>query len=873
MRVFILLITVLLSSFVASAQIQDDFSDGDFSSNPIWSGDDLQFKINSSKKLQLNSTGSDTSFLSTANTLLNNTEWRFYIKQSFNSSSNNHSRIYLVSDQADLKSNLNGYFIQFGSTQDDICLYRQDGNAVTKIISGTVGNTGNSVNEFTLKATRDVNGLWELFSDASAGSNFQSEGIATDITYTSTSYFGFWCKYTTSNSTKFYFDDVYVGTILVDTIPPVLVSIKTLDANHIDLFFNEALDSNTTNYYANYTVNNSFASPTTAQRDANDYSIVHLYFWSPFVQGTLYTLTASNIKDLKGNMANPQQQDFGWNEMELGDITINEIMADPAPRIGLPEWEYIELYNNTILPVSLNNWTLQVGNTKKTLPDSIIAPHSYVLIAHNNAQADLSGFGTFIGLSSFSLTNSGQQLILENEKGNLIHQIRYQTSWYQNKNKEEGGWSLEQIDPSNPCGCENNWHASVDNNGGTPGSKNSIYAANPDQVKPLPERISVVDNHTITIHFSEPMDSTSISDINLYEVIDFGKPISVANDYPSYKSVTLHFANAFQKQKLYDLKVQPGLKDCVGNKTKGLMAFRFGMPEEAKVGDIVINEILFNPQSPGVDYIEILNISNKIFDLKDLRLANWSMEDQNFINVKFITEESYLIFPNGYYVLSTNSSIIKQQYLVKVPDWLIEIPSMISMPNSEGNVLLITSNFEQIDRFDYSEDMHFDLLQSTKGISLERINPKQPTNSKNNWHSAATSSDSYSQSSDYAGTPTNENSQFSSGAEFSGEIWVRNYQSIFSPDNDGRDDLLIIDYKFEHPGNTANIMVYDMNGKLIRNLIDNELLATKGNLNWDGLTNEKQKANVGIYIIYAEIFNLNGDVKHFKLKVVLASYL
>jgi hypothetical protein len=872
MRVFILFLTVLLSSFVASAQIQDDFSDGDFTNNPNWSGDDTQFKISSTKKLQLNSSGADTSYLSTANTLLNNTEWRFYIKQSFNSSSNNHSRIYLISDQADLKSSLNGYYIQFGSTQDDICLYRQDGNTLTKIISGTSGNTGNSVNEFTLKVTRDASGNWELFSDASAGNNFQSEGSVNDNIYTNTSYFGFWCKYTTSNSTKFYFDNVYVGTILVDTVPPVLMSIKTLDANHIDLYFNEALDSNTTNYYANYTVNNGFGNPTTAQRDANDYSIVHLYFWNPFVQGTLYTLTASNIKDLKGNMANPQQKDFGWNEIQLGDVVINEIMADPSPRIGLPEWEYIELYNNTILPVSLNNWTLQIGKTKKQLPDSTIAPHSYVIIGHQNAQADLSSYGSFIGLSSFSLTNSRQQLILLNDDGRLIHQINYTSSWYQDNNKADGGWSLEQIDPNNPCGCYTNWKASTDNNGGTPGSKNSVDATNPDQTKPYANRVSIIDSTTIRVHFSEPMDSASISDISIYEVDNFGKPISVKNDYPSYRSIALHFANVFQKKTLYDLSIQAVMKDCVGNNSTS-NHLRFGIPEQADSNDLIINEILFDPQSPGVDYIEIVNRTDKIFDLKDLRLANWDEENQNYKNVKELTEDSYLIYSYGYYVFSTNSSIIKQQYLVSYPEWLIEIPSMISMSNSEGNVILITSTFKEIDRLDYNEDMHFALLQNTKGISLERVNPDQPTNDKNNWHSAATTNDSYSQSADFAGTPTGENSQFSSGSEFSGEVWVRNNQEIFSPDNDGRDDLLLLDYKFETTGNTANIRVYDMNGKLIRNLMNNELLATKGTLSWDGLDNDNHKANVGVYIIYVEIFNLNGDVKHFKLKAVLASYL
>ena len=863
---------ISLLPFLAKAQIQDDFSDGDFTTNPSWSGDDMQFKVNSSKKLQLNSSGSDTSFLSTANSLLSNTEWRFYIKQSFNSSSNNHSRIYLVSNQADLKNNLNGYFVQFGSTQDDICLYRQDGNTTTKLISGTPGATGNSVNEFTLKITRDANGVWELFSDASAGNNFQSEGTASDITYSSTAYFGLWCKYTTSNSTKVYFDNVYVGQILVDTIPPVLLSIKTIDANHIDLFFNEAVDSNTTNYYANYGTNNNYGNPTTAQRDASDYSVVHLYYWKAFVQGTLYTLTASNIKDLKGNTAGPQIKGFGWNEIQKGDVTINEIMTDPSPVVGLPEWEYIELFNKTILPVSLENWTLQIGNTHKTLPDSIIAPNSYIIIAHQNAQTDLSQYGNFIGLSSFSLTNSQQELILKNEKGNLVHYIHYTNNWYHDDNKNDGGWSLEQIDPKNPCGSENNWKASTSNLGGTPGSVNSVDALNPDQTKPYLTRVSVIDSLTLMLHFSEPMDSISILDTAIYEVFDFGKPIWVGNTYPKYDRITLTFSKPFQKQKLYDLSIQAGIKDCVGN-SSGTNGARFGMPEKPEAGDLIINEILFDPQSPGVDYVEIKNRTNKIFDLKDIRLANWDEVSQSYKNVKPLTDESYLIYSNEYLVFSTNSSIIEKQYFVRYPQHLVEIPSMISMSNSEGNVLIITSTFELIDRLDYNKDMHFALLQNTKGISLERVNPNQPTDDKSNWHSSATSQDAYSQSADYAGTPTTQNSQFSTGAEFSGDIWPQNNNEVFSPDNDGRDDVLYLDYKFPVSGNTVNIRIYDMNGKLIRNLANNELLATKGTLSWDGLDNDNQKANVGIYIIYVEIFNLNGDVKHIKIKTVLASYL
>lgn len=875
MRLLVLLFLVFYFPFVGNSQIQDDFSDGDFTNNPVWSGDDAQFKINSSKKVQLKSTGSDTSYLSTPNALLNNTEWRFYIKQSFNSSANNHSRIYLISNQANLKSNLNGYFVQFGSAQDDICLYRQDGNSVNKIISGISGNTGNSVNEFTIKVTRDINGNWELFSDASAANNFQSEGTATDLTYTNTSYFGLWCKYTSSNSTRVYFDDVYVGAIIVDTIPPKFQAIRVLNQHDIDLYFDENLDPNAANLNTNYSANNGLGTPSTAVLDAVNHSVVHLSFSNSFVQAQQNTLTVSNLADLAGNIMNSQQKDFVFYEVQAFDIVFNEVMADPSPKVGLPQWEYIELYNTTNIPISLKNWTLTIGSSTKILPDSIINPKGFMLIAHQNASSDLSPFGSFIGLGSFSLTNSGQQLILKNDKANLIHQINYNSQWYADKNKAEGGWSLEQIDPENPCGCSSNWRASTSSTGGSPGAINAVNKANPDQTKPELKRVVLIDSATIRVYFTEIMDSSTVVDTSMYFVNNYGNPIKVKPIYPDYRSVYLSFSKAFQKKTLYILELKitnsSQLNDCVGNSINSSSTMKFGIPESPDTNDVVINEILFNPQSPGVDYVELYNRSDKIIDLSNLRLANWNDYDQNYEHIKELSSDGYLFFPEQYLVICTDPQIVRKQYLVKNPNFMIQVPSMISLPNSQGNVLLISASFKLVDRVDYDEDMHYKLLQNTKGISLERLNYNWPSNDRKNWHSAAqTTSGSY-QSNDFAGTPTSQNSQFTNSTQFDGEFGLE--KDIFSPDNDGFDDVLTINYKFDTPGYTANIRIYNSKGQLVSNLVNNELLSTEGYFIWDGLNNENQKVDIGIYIVYIEVFNLDGSVKHFKLKTVVAGHL
>ncbi|MCD4746506.1 MAG: hypothetical protein K8R58_09415, partial [Bacteroidales bacterium] len=63
--------------------------------------------------------------------------------------------------------------------------------------------------------------------------------------------------------------------------------------------------------------------------------------------------------------------------------------------------------------------------------------------------------------------------------------------------------------------------------------------------------------------------------------------------------------------------------------------------------------------------------------------------------------------------------------------------------------------------------------------------------------------------------------------------------------------------------------IFNSAGKLTKTLIRNELLGTKGGFSWDGINQNNEKANIGIYIIYFEVFDLNGKVKHYKKTCVV----
>jgi hypothetical protein len=189
--------------------------------------------------------------------------------------------------------------------------------------------------------------------------------------------------------------------------------------------------------------------------------------------------------------------------------------------------------------------------------------------------------------------------------------------------------------------------------------------------------------------------------------------------------------------------------------------------------------------------------------------------------------------------------------------------TMPAFNNDEGVVILATNGFEVIDRFQYSDEMQFPLLTATDGVSLERLDMERTANDPSNWHSAASSVG-------YA-TPAYKNSQTSATVENTDPITIE--PEVFSPDNDGNDDVLNIFYQFSQPGYMASVSIFNDRGKLVRSVANNELLSVEGYFSWDGINSENEKAAMGIYIVFIEIFDLEGNVKKYKKTAVLGGYL
>jgi hypothetical protein len=545
------------------------------------------------------------------------------------------------------------------------------------------------------------------------------------------------------------------------------------------------------------------------------------------------------------------------------DVIITEIMADPSPVVGLPNAEFVEIKNVSSTAFNLSGWKLSDATSTGTINTNfVLQPDSVAILCSTGNVATFSAFGRTIGVTSFpSLDNDGDLLSLKSPQGKTIHAVDYSINWYQNEIKKDGGWSLEMIDTKSPCGGMSNWKVSLDRNGGTPGKKNSIDGANNDVSPPQLVRTYSLDSATVLALFDEPLDSASAAVLSSYSLSNNISITSASPQTPLFNLVVLKLLTPLQKGMSYSLIVN-NLTDCKGNKIGVYSKAKVGIAEEASANDIVINEVLFNPRPNAYDYVEVYNRSNKIIDASKLYIANRNTSG-TLSSIKKLSEIPFYIFPDDYIVITEDASSLQHEYMVQNPQNVLVVSSLPSFPDDKGIVVITNSQGSVVDEVSYSEKWHFGLIGDDEGVSLERIDPNDSSQKQSNWHSAASTAG--------YGTPTYKNSQYKLANSVNATVDVS--PKVFSPDNDGHDDIATISYQVTEPGYVANISIFDANGRLVRYFVKNALLGLKGSWNWDGLNENGQKLPVGTYIIFTEIFNLQGKKQQFKNTVVLARRL
>ena len=785
------------------------------------------------------------------------TRWSFLVRHGYDPSSSNNWSVFLMSDvaPADMSPDggTNGFAIGVNLTgyDDTLRLWKVKANQVTSLINCRINwQTDIGISNTTrINVERSQTGNWTVYVSRFSGTLIGTSSGADDELY-SPDWFGIYYKYSSTRDRLLWLDDIKIeGTFYEDNEAPVITRCEPSGKNSVEILLNEE-PAQGIMVPVNFSLNRDENKSISVTKEGN--LAYRVDFADKLINKSSNSLIINQMCDVSGNCTQKIIVGFTPVWPETGDIVISEIMADPLPQVSLPGKEYIEITNRSGYSFNLKNWKLSTEIQYSLFPATIINPSGIIILCSAQDTSLFQKFGKVIGMKQFpSLTDAGRLLFISDSTGTLIHGVEYTSDWYKDDLKSQGGWSLEMIDTRFPFYYQDNWIASESKKGGTPGTLNSVAESNPDISFYGIQNVFPDDSTSLRIRFSEPVFGLQekIKSINIGET-------GIADVFPAdalFREFTIKLADPLKRTELYHMEVTDGICDFAGNRIQKY-EFNFGLSEPAEQGDILFNEVLFNPLPGDPDYLEFFNCSEKIIDVSRLQVVTVNDATGDKSESVALSDERKCFLPGEYYALTTDPKRILERYFSTDREHLFEVGSLPSMPDDKGHLILYNRELSRIDELNYNDEMHFSLLSNHEGVALEKTNPRNKSEIAANWHSAAESSG--------WGTPGAPNSVFEEMPTAIDKVFISS--SKITPDNDGYEDFLTIKFNLAGNGNVISLKVFDEAGNYIRKIATNLLAAANTSLIWDGTADDGSLVPTGIYIILINLYDDTGKTERWK---------
>ena len=509
-----------------------------------------------------------------------------------------------------------------------------------------------------------------------------------------------------------------------DTTPPDLTGASAQDETTIVAVFDEALDAASAETAANYSVDGGINTPTAAVFDGD--RTVTLTLATALTPGVTYTLTATDIEDLAGNVLASDSETFvlSGDGAPTLEVVINEFLYDPPP--GQDAGEYVELFNQTASEIDLGLYTLN-DSTGDDQPiadgPAPIAANGYAVVVQDGTKFAAVFPGVpFIEQPSWSaLNNTGDDIVLRRLDGTLVDRLSYTPS-------EWGGVDIavERISVDGPSDTPSNW-AEADGVLGTPGALNTAAGGTGDTTPPDLVSALAVDATTVLVEFSEPVTLASAEDVGNYLILEGSIQPTAASLIPAAE-VQLTLPTPLVAGQTYTLQTM-GLEDLAGNVSgTQTQTFTFVQADVPEPGDLVLNEFLYDPPSgqPSGEYVELFNRSARTFDLSGFTLNDATGDDT------VISDVPVQIGPGEYAVVVQDGA----QFAAVFPGVpFVEQPTWSALNNSGDDIVL-----KFVDGS--ADNLTIDFLSYTPAawggsdVAVERKDPDGPSNDPSNWAEA-----------------------------------------------------------------------------------------------------------------------------------------
>jgi hypothetical protein len=783
--------------------------------------------------------------------------WSFKIRHGYDPSSSNNWSVFIMSDAGPesvfTDGNTNGYAIGVNLTgyDDTLRLCKVKGNAVSVVVNCRLNwqSVIGAVNTAVIVVERIIDGTWTVTVSIPEEDPL-CISTGKDIELFPCEWFILSYKYSSSRDRLLWLDDLSIdGIFHSDNEVPAIKSCEASDKSHVRISLSDQPDDSFM-AVANFSLIPGGRSPSSVLRESA-FSYI-LEFDEEFTNRSTCTLLIKNLCSRNGNCAREIQLPFTPAWPGTGDIIISEIMADPEPEVSLPPKEYIEITNRTAFAFNLNNWKLVSGETTYPFPEVIIKPYAYLILCSAQDTSKFSSYGHVLGLKQFPvLTDNGKILLLSDPDGRLIHGVEYSSDWYNDELKSGGGWALEMIDAGYPFFYSGNWSASRSGIGGTPGRANSVKAENPDNIFSGDLIIFPLDSLKILITSPEPVfDFANMTDSIRFDV---NRPLSITSIDPLFRSFSAVLSNPLARRTIYGFELKGDIEDFAGNKLRQ-RNFSFGLTEPAGPGDILFNELLFNAWPGDPDYLEFYNSSEKILDASRLGLVSVNDASGDTSQICMVSDLHKCILPDEYYAITTDREKILSRYFSADAGSLFQVASLPSMPDDKGHLVLLSRELLKIDEVSYTEKMQSPLLSGYDGVALEKVNMTAFPGDAGNWHSASGTSG--------WGTPGAPNSVYSKTTPSDNIVSLSS--SRISPDDDGFEDLLTINFNLKGNSNVVSVTIFNETGNYVRKVAENMYAGPEASLIWDGTAEDGTMVDTGIYIVFITLFDESGKTNKWK---------
>jgi len=558
--------------------------------------------------------------------------------------------------------------------------------------------------------------------------------------------------------------------------------------------------------------------------------------------------------------------------LAISQVVLSEIMYDAAGNENYDE--FIEVYNLGPWVVDMAGWRVSDGTSEDTIisfdEGTLLQVGQYGIILdgdylENSTYYDLlipdEALKLTINQSTFGnygLSNSSPETVsLINSFGTVISSYTYTLG-------NEPGYSEEKArlefgdDPSN-------WRDGLRWNG-TPGFRNSIQPDSldlalvtmefepvfPNANEPVMVRVKAINSGIDSIgNFSVSLGIDTDND----QVFDLDEEFDQieCGGLAELDSVWLEQSVPVLESGLYVIMAKGDFED--DDSTNNFINRTLAVGTEA--GSVIINEIFFKPLSGQCEWVELFNPGQG-----PVNLAGWRFADSHGIadtsEQMVLSQNPFWVDPGGYAILSEDSTVLDFNLPLNTPLYFGG-SHWNTLNNSGDSLMLFDATFQRMDSVFYLDSWS----NAGDGVSLERINPNHASMDPLNWTDCVATEHA---------TPGRVNSVLFHPA--AGEEMLRCEPNPFSPDNDGRDDQLFVRYHLPFATTQMNIKIYDVRGRLVRWLMNNQTVGSAGEVIWDGKHGDGVTARIGMYIVYMEAINAShGFYRTAKRTVVLAGKL